>query len=263
MREGAKGSIHQLNRVLLFSACAVLAQAGTIVVPNSLSSAEGNSNNEWPFRDSQRYQQVYAASQFGSGGLITQIAFRPDVTFGNAFSMTIANIQIDLSTTSATPDGLSDTFASNVGADDIVVYAGAFAVSTSFTGPASGPKAFDIIINLTTPFFYNPSLGNLLLDVRNFSGASLLACPPVFPSCTSVLDAQATFGDSISRAFSVPGGGVGSPTLFNKDTWGLVTQFTVVPEPGSFGMLALSILSLVVFNCVVRMRQKRSPPYRW
>jgi hypothetical protein len=227
------------NCVLVLYACAAVAQASTItVVPNSLSGSEGNADNNWPFAISLRYQQVYAASQFASSGSITQIAFRPDATFGGAFSEIIANIQIDLSTTSATPDGLSNTFASNVGADDKVVYTGVLGLSTSFTGPAGGPKAFDIIINLTAPFFYNPSLGNLLLDVRNFSGASPVTCPSGI--CTDALDAQMTLGDSVSRIWSPIGNGT-FPQLGN-DTLGLVTQFTIIPEPGSFGLVAVAII---------------------
>src|SRR5206468_10261941 len=63
----------------------------TVVVPNSARTTEGDINNSYPFNitlfglSSQRYQQVYAASQFGGGGLITQIIFRPDATFGEAF----------------------------------------------------------------------------------------------------------------------------------------------------------------------------------
>ena len=51
-----------------------------------------------------------------------------------------------------------------------MIFSGALAFSSAFTGPAGGPKDFDILVDLTTPFFYNPALGNLLLDVRNFSG---------------------------------------------------------------------------------------------
>src|SRR5213594_4317075 len=88
----------------------------TVVVPNSAATTEGDTNNSWPFNiaagglPSQRYQQVYAASQFGGlpsgGGLITQIVFRPDAFAGQAFTSTLPDIQIDLSTTSATDDGL-------------------------------------------------------------------------------------------------------------------------------------------------------------
>ena len=61
-----------------------VATADTIVVPNSLASVEGNTNNAFPFIiggvsvPSMRYQEVFGASQFPGPGLITQIAFRPD-----------------------------------------------------------------------------------------------------------------------------------------------------------------------------------------
>lgn len=140
--------MHRLNRILLLYASAAVAQASTnTVVPNSLTSIEGNAINDWPFAISLRYEQVYAASQSANGGLITQIALRPDATFGGAFSDMILNIHIDLSTTSATPDALSSTLDNDVGADDQVVYMGSLGISTSFTGLSGGSKAFDIIIN--------------------------------------------------------------------------------------------------------------------
>jgi hypothetical protein len=105
-------------------------RADTVVVPNAQTSAEGNSNNRFPFGISplgpptQRYQQVYAASQFSPASgplLITQILFRPDAISGAAFTATLPDIQINLSTTTPGPDGLSATFASNVGANDTIV----------------------------------------------------------------------------------------------------------------------------------------------
>jgi hypothetical protein len=207
-----------------------------------LAGVEGNGNNCFPFGiscnslSSERYQQVYAASQFGSGGLITQIAFRPDASAGLPFSSaTIGNIRIDLSSTSAAPDGLSSAFASNVGANDIIVFSGSLSLSSAFAGPVGGPKAFDITINLTTPFLYTPGLGNLLLDVRNFSGS---------PDISS-FDAESTVGDSTSRIFTNDVNGVGD-AIGNADTLGLVTQFTIVntPEPGTFGLLALGALAM-------------------
>jgi hypothetical protein len=218
----------------------------TVVVPNSARTTEGNSNNAYPFNigpsQSQRYQQLYAASQFGGGGLITQIVFRPDATFGNAFTSTLPDIQIDLSTTSATDDGLSSTYANNVGADDTVVFArGPLTLSSAFTGPPNGPKDFDIIITLTTPFFYNPALGNLLLDVRNFGGGS-----------TTQFDAVATTGDGVSRVFN---GDVNSGTG-TTDTLGLVTGFVIVPEPSSVAMLLAGGGMLLAWFGGCRRRQR-------
>jgi hypothetical protein len=225
------------NRALLLFACAAVAQA-SIVVPNSLANTEGGGNNNFPFDSttSQRYQQVYAANQFSSGGWITQIAFRPDGIVGKVFSVTIANIQIDLSTTGDAPDGLSTTFANNVGSDDTTVFSGALSLSSSDTGPAGGPKAFDIIINLTTPFLYNPGSGNLLLDVRNII--------PATPSGgAGGFDSQLTLIDPVmSRVYSDD---VNSATG-TADTEGLVTAFTLVPEPGTVGLLAVGILLVVV-----------------
>ena len=201
----------------------------TVIVPNSWAMTEAPGNNSYPFNitpfglSSQRYQQVYAASQFGGGGLITQIIFRPDATFGSAFTSTLPDIQIDLSTTQAGDDGLSTTYADNVGADDTVVFdRGSLTLSSAFTGPPDGPKDFDIVITLTHPFFYDPANGNLLLDVRNFGGGT-----------TTFFDAVATFADGTSRLFNSNVNG----TTGTTDTSGLVTGFTIVPEPSSVAML--------------------------
>ena len=185
--------------------------------PNSLETQEGNSSNIIPFSigaSSQRYQQVFLATEFVSDSgqeLITQILFRPDATFGDAFSSTIPDIQINLSTTSAAPDHLSTTFAKNVGNDDTVVFnRGPLSLSSANTGPLVGPKDFDIAINLSTPFIFNLSNGNLLLDVRVFTGGF-----------TTAFDAEDTLGDPISRVFNT---NVNASTGF-ADTIGLVTKF--------------------------------------
>lgn len=225
-----------------------LAQASTVVVPGFDASTEGNGGNSYPFGSgfsSQRYQQVYGASAFSDGLLmITQIAFRPDATLGSAFTATLPNIQIDLSTTSAAVDLLSTTFANNVGANDTVVYSGSLTLSSAFTGPAGGPKAFDIVINLTTPFLYNPAAGNLLLDVRNFAGGG-----------GGLLDRESSTSDAISRVYT-ENQGVNSPSVNpgEADTAGLVTQFTVtaVPEP------ATALFGIALVGAVGAGQRRRS-----
>jgi len=209
------------------------ASAEVIVVPHSLAAVEGNFDqigpfNIAPFLPSQRYQQVFAASEFAAlpgPHLITHIAFRPDAEVGKAFSSTISEIRINLSTTSRTPDGVSDTFAENVGANDTVVFSGSLPLSSAFTGPEAGPKAFDIVIALQIPFWYDPTAGNLLLDVRNFSGEA-----------TTQFDAELTEDDPVSRVGSF--GGVDSPTADFSDSAGLVVQFTLTPLPPHLTVIA-------------------------
>jgi hypothetical protein len=215
------------------------ANAQNVVVPNGLTNVEGNTDNGFPFNitnfalTSQRYQQVYGSGDFSTLGgprLITAITFRADGNVGFGFSSVLPSMQIHLSTTSAAVDGLSGVFASNVGADDAVVFNGPLPLASSASG--GPPHTFDIVIALQTPFLYNPANGNLLLDVRNFLGGA-----------TTQFDADTTIGDATSRAYTNSNlSGVNSPTADAEDSFGLVTQFTFVsvPEPSTVILLGLT-----------------------
>ena len=136
-------------------------RAEVLVVPNALATQEGNSNNGSPFSFASRYQQVYGASEFlplSEPVLITALSFRPDATYGGTFSVTIPDIQVSLSTTLAAPDGLDPVFANNIGSNNQLVFSGSLSLSSAFTGPAAGPKDFDVTITLQTPFLYDPGL---------------------------------------------------------------------------------------------------------
>ena len=62
-------------------------------------------------------------------------------------------------------------------------------------------------------------MGNLLLDVRNFDGVT-----------TTFFDANATGADGVSRVTTNIGGDVHSETANLKDSLGLVTGFTIIPN---------------------------------
>src|SRR4030088_1488125 len=114
---------------MLFSRChgplicaAVIAlfaypgRAADVVAPNASRTVQGDTGNLFPILSSQpiRYQQVYDKSQFAGfaagGEYITQIAFRVHSP-GIPFTASISNLQVNLSTTAKTPEGLSATFA--------------------------------------------------------------------------------------------------------------------------------------------------------
>src|SRR5439155_473356 len=106
-----------------------------IVVPNDRATRGGNSADNLPFANNYRLQQVCDASQFSaiapSGGWINAIYFRVD---GGVFTATDPSMQVNLSTTSKGPDGLSSVFAENVGSDDKIVF-GPGALTLDSLGP--------------------------------------------------------------------------------------------------------------------------------
>ena len=101
--------------------------------------------------------------------LITQIAFRPDASQTTAINHAFTNIEFHLSTATIPVTGLNANFASNVGANDTVVYSGSLTFTSANSIAWGTAKQFDLVVNLTTPFLYDPSAGNLLLEIRNYS----------------------------------------------------------------------------------------------
>jgi hypothetical protein len=220
---------------LLLIAVPPVVSAAQVVVPNAQTSVEGNSANTLPFgcvitSASMRYQQVYLGSEIGSG-TITEIRFRQDapavVLFG---PNTINGVTITLSSTTAAPDGLSATFAKNIGADVTTVFSGNLTLSSAAS--AAVPRPFDIVIPLQTPFPFNAASGlNLVLDVT-------------IPTCIAIpsFDAQNTNGDSVSRALATNSG---SATATEVATPGLITQVTItqaIPTLSEWAMIGMALL---------------------
>ena len=196
-----------------------------------------NCSND-PVFPSTRYQQVYNNNLFPGPVLVHQIAFFP---FHHSASIDEADYDIRLSTTSKAVNGLdTSTLGNNVGADE----------SAFFSGVLSGPVASVFAIN-GTPFAYNPSAGNLLVDVRKDD----LPDAGFFGS----LDARnGSFGEDSSRAHNFGTG---------FEHYGLVTRFKLtdkdhpipdpdpnptpdpnaaLPEPASFILVGLGLAGLGV-----------------
>jgi hypothetical protein len=222
------------------------AVAGTLVVPGFDASVEGNTNNGYPFNisdaagdfpvNAQRYQQIYDSTQFGgASGFIDAIFFRPDAVTGHAFNVILSSIEIIFSVTSATPSSVTTNFDTNLGPSSTVVYSGSLPISSAFTGPLNGPKDFDIVIHLQTPFFYDPSQGNLIMQVKNFGGGT-----------SSQFDAEQ--GTTVmQRVENVDNNANGTTGIVGVTVNGLVTEFDFVPEPASIGLFAFGMIAIAVF----------------
>src|SRR5260221_1795486 len=159
----------------------------------------------------------------GTPVLINEISFD---TSAAAINVSLANVQVDLSTTSAQPDGLSTTFSQNVGHDDAVVFSGPLQLQTSGFG------AFQAHIFLQRPFYYDPGMGNILLDVRNYQTIAPRLFPVLFNSSDDLGDSS-----SLAIAFNV------NATTAQLGTSALRTRFdgVIVPEPSTFLLFAAGI----------------------
>jgi hypothetical protein len=226
---------------LLALCCCVTAQAAQqLVVPGGLANVEGNSSSSDLFVNGDAHlQQVYSASDFAflgaATGRIDAISFRLKAGTDESFAGSWRSVVVVASTTTRSPDGLSPHFSDNLGSDITGVFAGALFI----VAPNSDlePRPFDVRIPFATPFFYNPSAGNLSIDIVTLGSRTL------------TLDSQLVPGDSISRVWANPDSLNGT-----VDSMGLVTRFdiTPIPEPAS---AALWSMGMVVLYFVTYLRK--------
>jgi hypothetical protein len=209
----------------LFAPSFVQAQ-GTITIGSYYDKAEipfGVSGAGTAFYLGE-YQQIYTSGAFSSPVIITQIAFS-EVNRGSLTAN--YNLSIGLGTTAKTPASPGTSF----GTGFTTVFSGSLS-------PVFPPTAneFDFVINFTTPFDYNPTQGNLLLDVSVFSATG--------DNVAFALDEGTEMGALWTSGSSV----------IRQSDWGLVTQFTVVPEPSPAWLIFLGSGVLIYTRRIKRLR---------
>jgi len=222
----------------LVSACAACAQ-GTlqVVVPSGHANVEGNSASASLFNTNfSRMLQVYSASEFGflagSTGVISSMAFRFDGATAQSFNGGWPYLAVGLSTTTRSPDSLSPVYNDNIGADLQTVFSNPLLIRA--TNPGVSPRMFEVLIQFSTPFYYDPSRGNLSFSFVSAPGPGNL-----------ILDAQDSFGDGVGRVFGPDG-----QTSGTVDSLGLITRFgiAVVPEPGPRGIAIAAVAAFLLFR---------------
>jgi len=216
------------------------AGAATII-PVGSETVEGNSANGFPFFTPiiARYQQVWDGSLFGNETIrISAISFRIDEdSFVSSFGPTQTGQIISLSTTTRAVDNLSITPNLNVGVDSTIV---ASNPTLSGTAVPNQVNPFNVTIAFNQLFTFDPTAGNLLLDV-------------VGSALTASIDAVIDENDGTSRFLEMTNGDRSTNTL------GLVAKFdfepvSTVPVPAALPLLTTA---LAVFG-LLRLRRSNT-----
>ena len=185
------------------------------------------------------YQQVYSANSFSGLLSINSISFFTNlagsVNFGTfSFYLSTTPLGLNVNGTGGISNG---NFDGNRGLDNAL-----FATLNLQGQDFVVGERLDIV---GTPFLYDPSAGNLLLDIR--SSISI-------PSAQYRAYFDARNGDAtglFSRAHDYGSG---------FTDYGLVTEFNgvtaTVPEPGSVAMVGAGLLAMLVVG--TRRRQTRA-----
>lgn len=210
--------------VLVFGSFCGLASADTVTIGTNTAG------NVFPFTSPNyvgEYQQVYDGSLFSGPVEITGITF---FDLPGSTATINGDFALDLSTTTAGVDSLSTTYENNIGTNNTLFFNGTVSDVLSFTGG---------------PFLYNPSQGNLLLDVE------------VIPPNSSGADLAAGCSADTNRVFNLAGTGAATTgntavCTASPTSYGLETEFTFtpvstgagVPEPSVLLMLSMGLLAL-------------------
>ena len=228
-----------------------------IVTPNEFANTEapGAINLLPGSTEGQKQLWIISSSQFSALSGPTQfsgINMRPngDASFtGMAFGPTVIhNLQITVGTTTLSPGNVDTdkTFADYL-TNSSVVFSGNATISSSFTGPSGGPKAFDINFGFALPFTYNPASGNLVVQ---FAVNSADGIPSFVDGVQTSSVPVANFGRLTDSDFT-------ATTGFN-DSFTPVLQFTTgtvshVPDLSStLTLLALSLVAMFGLKLFIR-----------
>jgi hypothetical protein len=134
-----------------------------------LAVDEGNTPIAVPAEDATlRYMLIYDASQFkalSGPSYLTQFVFRHDAADDSLGPRTTI-FRLYASTSKRPVAGMSTTFRENIGTNNTLVFDGTTTLVTENLPGPGNTRQFDIITPFSTPFLYDPSAGNLVLDLQ-------------------------------------------------------------------------------------------------
>ncbi|MBK8976115.1 MAG: hypothetical protein IPM29_09320 [Planctomycetes bacterium] len=154
-------------------AAPLAAQTTEVAVPRLAASFEGNDIAQYPFgRTGFRTQLLVTSSALAQANVfISAIEFRADTSNSiGSPAVTIPNVSIDMSVTSVTTSTMATDFATNITGPVFPAYQGAVTLPAHTSAPPQAAPWFRI--QLTNPFSFGVSQGDLLIDISAANAGS-------------------------------------------------------------------------------------------
>jgi hypothetical protein len=211
------------------------AWSETLVVPEDRADQRGTSYGTSPFNGSGRSQLVYGSRNFPGPILITGMSFRNTAFYST--SSQIERLTIRLSTYSGTMASFNlAAMDLNRGPDDRVAFDGSMLFRSSGVTGAGVPPPFQLVVQYSDPFAYDPARGDLLIDYTTFNARG-----DILADYHHTGDARIGW---VAESGMFASGGPGS----------FVTQFSFsqIPEPG------VSALSIAGLAMIMRRHRRNS-----
>ena len=154
------------------------------VLPTSAIGIAGNSSNAFPWGTAAtawpglRILCIYDSTHFTNAPspitspiLITNVRWRANDSTSTWSGGTFNQATLGLGTAPIDHTAASATWATNIGPDYTTVYSGPVTVTPGTGGGVGVPGPWVVDIQLSTPFTYDPNLGDLVVDTNWVTGA--------------------------------------------------------------------------------------------
>jgi hypothetical protein len=192
----ARAAVFSIGTSLLLLSGIRCAQAGEIkiVSPSAYKDRAGEGRSDGGSFPPFRGQQVFPAADFAALGnqphWLVNDTLRPDESQTSSSTVHFPDNEFRYATTQTGPNNLSTFFAVNLGSDFKHFYRGPWTLVTDIDDTSPVPREFSKSNYAAgvTPYLYDPSQGNLLLDFIGWGGLPLAGRGDLVPSMQTALN---------------------------------------------------------------------------